>query len=76
MIHNQPAGFATRAIHLGHDPMQNEGALTPPLHLTSTFAFGSAEEGAAIFAGETPGHFYSRISNPTLDLLERRCASA
>jgi len=71
---NVPAGFATRAIHLGHDPMQNEGALTPPLHLTSTFAFDSAEDGAAIFAGETPGYFYSRISNPTLDLLERRCA--
>ena len=67
-------GFATRAIHLGHDPMAHEGALTPPLHLTSTFAFDSAEQGAAIFAGDTPGYFYSRISNPTLDLLERRVA--
>ena len=67
-------GFATRAIHLGHDPMSHEGALTPPLHLTSTFAFDSAEQGAAIFAGEAPGYFYSRISNPTLDLLERRVA--
>lgn len=67
-------GFATRAIHLGHDPMNHEGALTPPLHLTSTFAFDSAEQGAAIFAGEAPGYFYSRISNPTLDLLERRVA--
>lgn len=71
---NRPAGFATRAIHLGYDPMQHEGALTPPLHLTSTFAFDSAEAGAALFAGEATGHFYSRISNPTLDLLERRCA--
>ncbi|MBS7813100.1 methionine gamma-lyase [Roseococcus pinisoli] len=71
---NRPAGFATRAIHLGYDPQDHEGALTPPLHLTSTFAFETAEAGAAIFAGERPGHFYSRISNPTLDLLERRCA--
>lgn len=70
----RPAGFATRAIHLGYDPMQNQGALTPPLHLTSTFAFDSAEAGAAIFAGQTPGHFYSRVSNPTTDLLERRAA--
>ena len=54
--------------------MDHEGALTPPLHLTSTFAFDSAEQGAAIFAGQTPGYFYSRISNPTLDLLERRVA--
>ncbi|MFN7167408.1 MAG: methionine gamma-lyase [Pannonibacter sp.] len=68
------AGFATRAIHHGYDPMENEGALTPPMHLTSTFAFDSAEQGAAIFAGREGGYFYSRISNPTLDLLERRCA--
>jgi len=74
MLANRPAGFATVAIHHGHDPSATEGALTPPLHLTSTFVFDSAEAGAAIFSGEQPGHFYSRISNPTLDLLERRVA--
>ncbi|MGE3305044.1 MAG: methionine gamma-lyase [Rhizobiaceae bacterium] len=68
-------GFATRAIHLGYDAVDNQGALTPPLHLTSTFSFETVEQGAAIFAGEQPGYFYSRISNPTLDLLERRCAA-
>ncbi len=70
-----PAGFATRAIHLGYDPAQHEGALTPPLHLTSTFAFEDADAGAAAFAEPGSAHIYSRISNPTLDLLERRCAS-
>lgn len=69
------SGFATRAIHLGYDPRENQGALTPPLHMTSTFAFDSVEDGAAIFAGEASGHVYSRISNPTLDLLERRVAA-
>ena len=49
--------------------------MTQPLHLTSTFAFESAEAGGEMFAGERPGHVYSRISNPTLDLLERRMAS-
>ncbi|MEL7482491.1 MAG: methionine gamma-lyase [Pseudomonadota bacterium] len=68
-------GFATRAIHHGYDPLQEQGALTPPLHLTSTFAFETAEEGGARFAGDAPGHIYSRISNPTTDLLERRMAS-
>ncbi|WP_104017106.1 methionine gamma-lyase [Roseovarius nitratireducens] len=68
-------GFATRAIHLGYDPLDHEGALTPPLHLTSTFAFESAEVGGELFAGERAGHVYSRISNPTCDLLERRAAS-
>lgn len=70
----RPLGFATRAIHHGYDPLDEEGALTPPLHLTSTFAFESAEHGGDIFAGEKPGHVYSRISNPTCDLLERRIA--
>ncbi|TDE37870.1 methionine gamma-lyase [Antarcticimicrobium sediminis] len=68
------SGFATRAIHNFHDPMEHQGALTPPLHLTSTFAFESAEAGGEIFAGERPGYVYSRVSNPTLDLLERRIA--
>ncbi|WP_299665618.1 methionine gamma-lyase [uncultured Ruegeria sp.] len=68
-------GFSTRAIHLGYDPKMNDGALTPPLHLSSTFAFETAEAGADIFAGEREGYFYSRISNPTLDLLEQRIAS-
>lgn len=68
-------GFATRAIHHAYDPKDNEGALTPPLHLTSTFAFETAEAGGEIFAGERQGHVYSRISNPTCDLLERRIAT-
>lgn len=68
-------GFATRAIHHGYDPLDEQGALTPPLHLTSTFAFESAEAGGEMFAGERAGHIYSRISNPTLDLLERRVAN-
>ncbi|MEL0438548.1 methionine gamma-lyase [Phycobacter sp. K97] len=69
------SGFATRAIHHAYDPMQNQGALTPPLHLTSTFSFESAEAGGEMFAGEREGHIYSRISNPTCDLLEQRIAS-
>ena len=67
-------GFSTRAIHYGYNPAEADGALTPPLHLTSTFAFETAEDGGARFAGEAPGHIYSRISNPTTDLLERRLA--
>ena len=68
-------GFSTRAIHEGYDPMDEGGSLTPPLHLTSTFCFETAEAGGEMFAGERSGHIYSRISNPTLDLLERRIAS-
>lgn len=75
MSKSSNAGFSTRAIHHGYDPLAHEGALTPPLHLTSTFAFETAEAGGAMFAGEQAGHIYSRISNPTLDLLEGRVAA-
>ncbi|UWQ64637.1 methionine gamma-lyase (plasmid) [Leisingera caerulea] len=68
------AGFATRAIHHAYNPQDHDGALTPPLHLTSTFTFETAEAGGEMFAGERPGHIYSRISNPTCDLLEQRIA--
>lgn len=68
-------GFATRAIHHGYDPLDHGGSLAPPVHMTSTFVFDRAETGSAIFAGEAAGHVYSRISNPTLDLLEQRMAS-
>jgi len=70
----RPLGFATRAIHHGYNPADNANALTPPLHLSSTFAFPTAEEGGALFAGEAEGHVYSRISNPTVALLESRIA--
>lgn len=73
--HNRKSGFSTRAIHFGYDPHNNHGALIPPIYQTSTFAFPSAEYGAACFSGEQAGHFYTRISNPTLSLLETRIAA-
>lgn len=66
--------FSTRAIHSGYDSQDNQGALSPPIYMTSTFAFDSVEQGSARFAGTEPGHFYSRISNPTQELLEARLA--
>ncbi|MBL4544610.1 MAG: aminotransferase class I/II-fold pyridoxal phosphate-dependent enzyme [Oceanicaulis sp.] len=72
-ITRQP-GFSTRAIHAGYEPAREGGALVPPLHLSSTFAFETVEDAGAAFSGERPAHFYTRISNPTLDLLERRIA--
>ena len=74
-MNNHNKGFATRAIHHAYNPQDHEGALTPPLHLTSTFAFETAEAGGEMFAGERAGHIYSRISNPTCDLVEQRIAT-
>ena len=74
-VAKRQSGFSTRAIHHGYDPLAHGGALVPPIYQTATYAFPTVEYGAACFAGEQPGHFYSRISNPTLDLLEQRIAS-
>ena len=68
-------GFSTRAIHYGYNALDNNGALIPPVYMTSTFAFATAEYGAGCFSGEESGHFYTRISNPTLALLETRMAA-
>ncbi len=76
-MHNKHTtfGFSTRAIHHGYNPQDHHGALVPPIYLSATFAFPTVEYGAACFAGEASGHFYTRISNPTLALLESRMAS-
>ena len=68
-------GFATVAIHHGYHPAEHQGALVPPIYLSSTFCFDSIEQGAARFTGEQPGYIYTRIANPTLDLLEQRVAA-
>jgi methionine-gamma-lyase len=75
MMPDSKQSFSTRAIHYGYDAQQHQGSLTPPLYMTSTFAFDSVEQGGARFAGDEPGHIYSRISNPTQELLEQRLAS-
>ncbi|WP_109397853.1 methionine gamma-lyase [Proteus faecis] len=66
--------FNTQAIHYGYSPLDSQGALVPPVFQTSTFVFPTAQYGADCFAGKEKGHFYSRISNPTLALLENRLA--
>lgn len=69
------SGFATTAIHHGYRPEDHHGALVPPIYLTSTFTFPSAEQGGRCFAGEAEGYIYTRIANPTLALLESRMAA-
>ena len=68
-------GFSTRAIHYGYNSLEHNGAVIPPVYMTSTFAFATAEYGAGCFSGEEHGYFYTRISNPTLALLEARMAA-
>ncbi len=74
----------TQMMGYGYDPMLSEGALKPPIFMTSTFTFASAQDGKEFFelaygkrearAKEQPGLIYSRINNPDLEVLEDRLA--
>lgn len=67
-------GLATDAIHYGYEPAEAEGALSPPIYMTSTYAFESSADVAALIAGERQGYMYGRRHNPTQTVLEKRAA--
>lgn len=62
----------TSVIHYGYEAEKFNGSLNIPLYQTSTFSFSTAEEGERRFSGEEEGHIYSRLGNPTVQLLEER----
>ncbi|WP_290809988.1 aminotransferase class I/II-fold pyridoxal phosphate-dependent enzyme [Halovivax sp.] len=68
-------GFATRGLHEGYAPAAGSGAAAPPIYQTTSYAFADAAEAAARYALERDEHIYSRISNPTVAVLEERLAS-
>jgi O-acetylhomoserine (thiol)-lyase len=67
-------GFHTRSLHAGQDPDPATGARAPPLYQTTSYVFDDADYAADLYALEEDGHVYSRISNPTTRVLERRMA--
>ncbi|HUI33647.1 MAG: methionine gamma-lyase [Dysgonamonadaceae bacterium] len=67
------SGFATQAIHGGHQPNQF-GALSDPIYQTSAFTFETAEQGGRRFALEEPGYIYSRLGNPSCNSVEEKVA--
>ncbi len=68
-------GFGTKAIHSGATPDPVTGARATPIHQTTSFVFDSAEHAASLFNLQTFGNVYSRISNPTVAVLEERVAA-
>ncbi len=65
------SGIDTKAIHGGLKPSDHRSAVSVPIYQTSTFAFPTAEEGAARFAGKSAGPIYTRMGNPTVQALEQ-----
>jgi methionine-gamma-lyase len=68
--HTRSKSPYTDVIHAGQAPDPATGAVSVPIYQSSTFAFTSAEQGAARFAGEDGGYIYTRLGNPTTKALE------
>ena len=68
--------FETLQQHAGQIPDPTTGARAVPIYQTTSYVFGSAQDGEDIFALRKPGYIYSRLTNPTQDVLEKRIAAA
>ncbi|HYI95240.1 MAG TPA: O-acetylhomoserine aminocarboxypropyltransferase/cysteine synthase family protein [Bryobacteraceae bacterium] len=68
-------GFNTRLLHAGYDPDPSTGARAVPIYQSTSFVFENSDHAASLFALQQFGNIYSRIMNPTTDVLEQRVAS-
>ncbi len=75
MSNTKDFGFETKMIHAGHVPDSQNGARAVPIFQTSSFVFFNADHAAQLFDLKQYGHIYSRISNPTVAVLEERIAA-
>ncbi|MEO8774019.1 MAG: O-acetylhomoserine aminocarboxypropyltransferase/cysteine synthase family protein [Gelidibacter sp.] len=67
--------FATQALHAGHDVQANGGTRAVPIYQSTAFVFKDSDHAANLFALAEPGNIYTRINNPTNDILEQRLAA-
>jgi O-acetylhomoserine (thiol)-lyase len=75
MSSDRTHGFDTRAIHAGQRPDPETGARAMPIYATTSFVFEDVQHAADLFALQTFGNIYSRLSNPTTAAFEERMAS-
>jgi O-acetylhomoserine (thiol)-lyase len=75
MASPRPPAFETLSLHAGYHPDPQTGSRAVPIHQTTSFVFADTDHAAALFNLESPGHLYSRISNPTVAVLEERLAA-
>jgi len=67
--------FSTKALHAGHDTTQNGGTRAVPIYQTSSYVFNDSDHAADLFSLAKPGFIYTRLNNPTNDILEQRLAA-
>jgi len=75
MSDDEDPGISTESVHAGAEPDPTTGARATPIYQTTSYQFSDAEDAAGQFALEKPGHIYSRLMNPTVDVLQERLAA-
>lgn len=70
-----PKGFDTLAVHAGAQPDPTTGARATPIYQTTSFVFDDVDHAASLFGLQAFGNIYTRITNPTTDVLEKRVAA-
>ncbi len=67
--------FSTNALHVGHDVTLTQGTRAVPLYQSTSYVFDNADHAANLFSLSESGYIYTRLNNPTNDVLEQRMAS-
>jgi len=67
--------FDTLTLHAGQTPDDRHGSRAVPIHQTTSYMFDSTEHASSLFNMEVGGHIYSRLTNPTVAVLEQRIAA-
>lgn len=67
--------FSTQALHAGHDVTKNAGTRAVPIYQTTSYVFHNSEHAANLFGLAEAGFIYTRLNNPTNDILEQRLAA-
>src|SRR6056300_1492058 len=65
----------TLALHAGHNTTKTEGTRAVPIYQTTSYVFDDVDHAANLFSLAEPGYIYTRLNNPTNDVLEQRLAS-
>ena len=74
-IKERQLGFATRQLHAGYTPDPTTGSRAVPIYQTTSYQFRDTEHAANLFALRELGNIYTRLMNPTTDVLEQRIAA-
>lgn len=67
--------FKTKSLHAGHDVSNTQGTRAVPIYQSTAYVFNDSDQAANLFSLAEPGYIYTRLNNPTNDVLEQRLAA-